>query len=181
MFTARAQPIPGARPGADDTAEQIEVEVRIAVKVHDAVRARAAEQDQRVAAIARAVLFQAAARVSEDKIRAYQRQRKIEITEAANKARAKAYDKARAEGLSPSEAQTAADAAATQAAEQAANRRLPLREYQGTDHWFRLRFVAPRAAYERARDAIVASGATVASAVEDGLKAYARTGHLNSK
>lgn len=40
----------------------------------------------------------------------------------------------------------------------------------------RVRFTAPKAAYEVARDRIRGSGKSVAQALEDGLESYARTG-----
>jgi hypothetical protein len=54
--------------------------------------------------------------------------------------------------------------------------RQPLRDYNVER--YRLRFNAPSGAYSKARDAILASGQTVAAAVESGLSKYARTGRL---
>lgn len=65
-YTARAQPVPGARMRDDGDADLIEVEVRIATRINDAVRIRAASQNQTVAAVARAVLFREAARAQPD-------------------------------------------------------------------------------------------------------------------
>jgi hypothetical protein len=188
-FTARAQPVtPGrGQTGADDVEPQ-EVEVRILTKVHTAVRARAANQDQVVADVARAVLFQAAAKVKPAQIKAYEDRRSALVKEAGDRAARLAWSRARKklseQGLTGAELDAAVDAdpsvgqARAAAMERASNSRLPLREYLGTGARHRLRFIAPAKAYRDAATAILASGRTVVSVVEEGLREYARTGRL---
>lgn len=188
-FTARAQPVtPGkGQTGADDVEPQ-EVEVRILTKVHTAVRARAANQEQVVADVARAVLFQAAAKVKPAQIKAYEERRATLVREAGERAATLARSRARKkwseQGLTGAELDAAVNndpsvsAAVTAAWDRASNARLPLREYLGTGARHRLRFIAPTKAYRDAATAILASGRTVVSVVEEGLREYARTGRL---
>lgn len=187
-YTARAQPVPGtATAGADDI-EPIEVEVRILTTVHDAVRLRAADQQQVVANVARAILFQAAAKVTPRQIAAYTAQRNKHIEAAGERARTRAIRRSRrrlaAEGLKGSELEAAVrsdpavETAVIRAKEQATRSRLPLRDYVGTDKRHRLRFTAPAKPYRDASTAILASGRTVVRVVEDGLREYAKTGQL---
>jgi hypothetical protein len=169
-YTARAQPVTSAQGNLAEDTEPTEVEVRILTTVHDAVRLRAQSQNQVVADVARAVLFQAAAKVTEGQQRAFRNAQAARVRQSYQRA----YERALNRGLSEDEAKIKAQAAA----DKTSRTRLPLREYLGDEARHRLRFIAPAGPYEEARDAILASGRTVARAVEDGLRDYARTGKL---
>jgi hypothetical protein len=180
-YAARAQSI-GTAP--DDSDPQ-EVEVRILTTIHDAVRKRAAHQNQEVAAIARAVLFKAAAQVTAAERRSYAKQRTAEIQLAGERAATRATDKARREakrlGIADVDDYLISDvviAQIAQARERAEdkerNARRPLRGYR--QKRYRLRFTAPREPYTEAARAILDSGRTLVSAVEDGLREYAKSG-----
>lgn len=183
-YAARAQPVTGVIDSED--AEPQEVEVRILVKVHEAVRKRAARQNQIVADVARAVLFGAAAKVTAEQIAAYADRRDREIKAAGRRAAEYAEPRARRacerEGLTGQELEDAVAAAVEQAAQRAEarerNSRGKLRDYLGPGARYRLRFTAPVAAYDQARAALNASGQTLVRVVEDGLREYARTGRI---
>lgn len=168
LYVSRAQPVSGADATSTAGGDQVEAEVRISTSVRDAVRARASEQNQVVTEVARAVIFRAAAAVSERDITRYREERR----QAMETAYAKAYAKGEAKGYPVDQAKRLAAAAA----ERAGSARRPLRPYREVR--YRLRFTMPRADYELAAAAILASGRTIADAVERGLKAYARTGRL---
>lgn len=167
-YVLRAQPVSGGDSASSASGDQVEAEVRISTSVRDAVRARASEQNQVVTEVARAVIFRAAAAVSERDIQRYKEQRR----QAMEEAYATAYGKAESRGYHPEAAKKLAKAAA----DRAGAARRPLRPYRETR--YRLRFTVPREDYEKATTAILASGRTIADAVERGLKAYARTGKL---
>jgi hypothetical protein len=173
-FTARAQPISGSS-ALDATDEQaIEVEVRILTTVHDAVRARAEAQGQQVADVARAVLFQAAAHVTNRQIQEFRERRADLVATAKEGARKRAARRLEAGLLTAEEV----EARVERAGQAAARSRLGLRDYLGPDARHRLRFTAPSGPYRTAAEAILAGGNTIVSVVEQGLKAYAQTGCL---
>ena len=172
-YTARAQPVTTSQGILAEDTEPTEVEVRILTTVHDAVRLRAQAQNQVVADVARAVLFQAAAKVTEGQKRAFRNTQAARVRQAYQRA----FQRALERGLPEAEAKARAE----KAAERTSRTRLPLREYLGSEARHRLRFIAPAGPYEEARDAILASGRTVARAVEDGLREYARTGKLSEE
>ena len=104
------------------------LEPQVAAEVYDAAMARAKSQGQTLAAVARTVLFQEAARTPE--------------------------------GSPVPDGQP------------------PRRPYQQPRK--PIKFKVDREAYLAARDRIAASGRSVASAIEDGLVAYARTGRVEN-
>ena len=184
-YAARAQPLGGLTDPED--VEPREVEVRILHKVHDAVRKRAARQNQVVADVARAVLFSAAARVTKEQIRDHARHRELEIKAAGQRAADYIEPRARRaagrQGLTGPEAeqfvrQHVLDAR-QHAEDKERNARGKLRDYLGTSARYRLRFTAPAAAYAEATQRLAASGQTLVTVIENGLREYARTGDIH--
>lgn len=104
MYTERARPVLDGS-AQEDTGASTEMEVRIRTDLYDQVLTRARENNQTLAAVARAVLFRAAARVRPD-------------PEAAARARPvlRAYneDRRRLRVAVPTSAYEAATAAITQ-------------------------------------------------------------------
>ncbi|HEY2101521.1 MAG TPA: hypothetical protein VGH72_33995 [Pseudonocardia sp.] len=164
-YAARAQPQSSASNETDET----EVDVRITHALHEAVRAVAAYNGQNVNDVARAILFDAASKVTHAQIAKHQALIKERIARAVETT----TKRMRKRGASDPEIQAKVDLAVRRIQRQ----RLPLRSY-GVDR-YRLRFTVPTAPYLAARDRIQASGRSVAVAVEDGLTAYAKSRKIN--
>jgi hypothetical protein len=164
-YTARAQPAVeySTEPG------EIEVDVRITTELHDALKVVVAHNGQALTDVARAVLFTTASKVTASEVRKYREARAARASDAVERA----VKRATSRGLTEEEVL----AAAAKARSRVMRQRLPLRRY-GVQR-YRLRFTLPADQYEGARDAIQASGKSVAVAVEEGLYAYARNQSIN--
>ena len=164
-YTARAQPAAGYPTEPDE----IEVDVRITTALHETLKVVVAYNGQALTDVARAVLFTAASKVTAGQVRSYRAARAARAQDAVDRA----VKRATSRGLSEEEIKVAAERARNRVMRQ----RLPLRGY-GVPR-YRLRFTLPADQYEAARDAIQASGRSVAVAVEEGLYEYARNQRIN--
>lgn len=162
QYADRAQPVAGE---TEDETNETEVDVRIDVDLHEKVRIVADYNGHQLTDVARALLFTAASKVTVAQVERYRDARELRAAEAT----ARAVKRAKSRGAEPAEIEQAGQ----RARDRVMRQRLPLRTYR--HNRYRLRFTVPSDAYGLARDAIQASGRSVAVAVEEGLYEYAKT------